>query len=149
MAISTPLHQIPDSMIIDQIKMATTIPRFLLPRGNAPLRAIRTSSSSSTQFVARPTSLTCRYVSTAPSKPIVLEKPEKFNPPSHPARLNRKPPRQYPGPKLSETQQEEQKTKQYPNAFPPEGTWRYWFLTNRQIHIYIALVRSMLQFLLQ
>ncbi|KAG6991331.1 hypothetical protein G7Y79_00053g088140 [Physcia stellaris] len=119
--------------------MATTIPRFLLPRANVPLQGVYTSSSSSAQSVTRRASLICRYASTAPSKPIVLEKPERFNPPSHPARLNRKPPRQYSGPRLSETQKEEQKTKQYPNSFPPEGTWRYWFLTNRQIHIYIVL----------
>lgn len=127
--------------------MATTIPRFLLPQSNSPLRAIRTPSSFSSPSVRRRASFICRNASTAPSKPIVLEKPERFNPPSHPARLNRKPPRQYSGPKLSETQKEEQKTKQYPNAFPPEGTWRYWFLTNRQIHIYIVLVRYMLPFL--
>ena len=126
--------------------MATTIPRFLLPRNNVPLQLIRTSSSSSSHSMTRRASLICRYASTAPSKPIVLEKPERFNPPSHPARLNRKPPRQYSGPRLSETQKEEQKTKQYPNSFPPEGTWRYWFLTNRQIHIYIVLVRNVLPF---
>ena len=78
--------------------------------------------------------------STSSSKPRTLEKPAKFNPPSHPARLNRSPPRQYPGPPLSAPELEAQKTKQYPHMMPPEGSFMRWFLTNRSIHVWITLV---------
>jgi hypothetical protein len=73
-----------------------------------------------------------------PSKPLVLEKPTKFNPPSHGARLRKDPPR-YPGPQLSAEQTAAQKTKKYPNMMPPEGTFLHWFMTNRSIHMYITL----------
>ncbi|KAL9119980.1 MAG: hypothetical protein Q9187_003467 [Circinaria calcarea] len=64
-----------------------------------------------------------RHASSAsPSKPHTLEKPAKFNPPSHPARLNRAPPRQYPGPPLSKPELKAQKTKQYPHMMPPEDS---------------------------
>ena len=125
-----------------RVIMPTTVPRFLLPRGAAPPQdlLIRALYQQPRPLRALPV---CRNASTNPSKPIVLEKPEKFNPPSHPQRLNKRPaPRNYPGPRLSESQVEEQKTKQYPNTLPPEGTWRYWFLTNRRIHVFITLVRS-------
>ncbi|KAI9805448.1 MAG: hypothetical protein M1825_000699 [Sarcosagium campestre] len=73
------------------------------------------------------------------SKPRVLEKPTKFTPPSHPARLPRRAPVNYPGPRLSATAQEIQKTKQYPHMMPAEGTFLHWFITNRKIHVYITL----------
>ena len=82
-----------------------------------------------------------RHASTEiPPKAIVLEKPDKFRPPSHPQRLNRRPPRQYPGPPLSEPEREAQKTKRYPHMFPNEGTTLHWFLTNKWIHLWISLV---------
>lgn len=78
-----------------------------------------------------------RYASTTPPpKPRVLEKPDKFRPPSHPSRLRSKPKYQY-GPDLSQ----EQKTKRYPHMMPPEGTFLHWFLTNRSIHVWISMVR--------
>lgn len=82
-----------------------------------------------------------RHASSASStKPRTLEKPAKFNPPSHPARLNRAPPRQYPGSPLSAPEVEAQKIRQYPHMMPPEGSFMRWFLTNRSIHIWITLV---------
>ena len=48
-------------------------------------------------------------------------------------------PRTY-GPELSERERTVQKTKQYPHMFPPEGTFMYWFLTNRNIHAWIVMV---------
>ena len=118
---------------------STSIPRFLLPRGIAFPQGLFART-----LYPQPRALpACRNASTTPQKPIVLEKPEKFNPPSHPQRLNKRPsPRSYPGPRLSESQVQEQKTKQYPNTLPPKGTWRYRFLTNRRIHVFITLVRS-------
>jgi hypothetical protein len=82
-----------------------------------------------------------RNASTAiPPKTIVLEKPDKFRPPSHPQRLNRKLPRQYPGPPLSESERQAQKTRRYPHMFPNEGTPLHRFLTNKWIHMWISLV---------
>ena len=124
--------------------MAATIPRWLLPRGAAHIEPPHIFSYAAVvpQYSHRATPYyrACRYASDAPSKPRVLEKPLKFNRPSHPARLNRAPPRQYPGPPLSAPQLEAQKTKKYPNMMPPEGSFMHWFLTNRAIHLWITLV---------
>jgi hypothetical protein len=96
---------------------------------------------SSTSAIVRRTSSQRHASSTAiPPKTIVLEKPDKFRPPSHPQRLNRKPPRQYPGPPLSEAERQAQRTRRYPHMFPNEGTPLHWFLTNRWIHLCISLV---------
>jgi len=82
---------------------------------------------------------TLRHASTIPPpKPRVLEKPERFNPPSHPARIRSKP--KYYGPDLSEHERKAQKTRRYPHMMPPEGTFMFWFLTNRNLHLYITLV---------
>jgi hypothetical protein len=113
---------------------ATSIPRFLLPQRGAIWR---------TRIATTTSSLAIRNAShKAPkksSKPLVLEKPTKFNPPSHGARLRKYPPR-YPGPQLSAEQAAAQKTKKYPNMMPSEGTFMHWFMTNRSIHMYITLV---------
>ncbi|KAJ8607317.1 hypothetical protein MRB53_040415 [Persea americana] len=81
-----------------------------------------------------------RYASTtAPetNKARILEKPTKFNPPSHGSRRVR--PRLYPGPRLSEEELERQKTKRYPNMMPPEGSLMHRILTNRSLHLWITL----------
>lgn len=77
--------------------------------------------------------------SSKPPKGRLLEKPTRFNPPSHPARLPRRsrPAFQVP---LSAKEREQQKTKQYPHMMPPEGTFLHWFLTNRTIHVWITMV---------
>jgi hypothetical protein len=110
--------------------MSATIPRFLLPRQGAIWRtpAVRNFGTTTRRSAA----------ASKPSKPLVLEKPTKFNPPSHPSRL-RKPRPQYPGPQLSAEEIARQSAKKYPNMMPPEGTFMHWFLTNRSIHIYITL----------
>ena len=87
-----------------------------------------------------------QYASSSPrhpeGKPIPLEQPDKFRPPSHPARLSRRNqrPMNYPGIPLTPQEREVQKTKRYPHTFPPEGTWLNWFLNNRAIHLFITLV---------
>ncbi|KAI0124892.1 hypothetical protein BJ170DRAFT_480250 [Xylariales sp. AK1849] len=73
-----------------------------------------------------------------PSKPIVLEKPERFNPPSHGSRLPRSTPKHYGGP-LSQEEVQSQKKKEYPGMPPPENTWAHWFFNNRHIHMFITL----------
>ncbi|EAS34071.3 uncharacterized protein CIMG_05095 [Coccidioides immitis RS] len=118
-----------------------TIPAFVLPR--AIPRAARPPPASASLFrraSAKPCNSRC--ASTSSQKPRVLEKPDKFRPPSHPARRVLSPnaqPRNYPGPPLSAKELEEQKTKRYPNMFPPEGTVMHKFLTNRGIHLWISL----------
>ncbi|KXL48107.1 hypothetical protein M433DRAFT_34500, partial [Acidomyces richmondensis BFW] len=74
-----------------------------------------------------------------PPKPRVLAKPDRFNPPSHPSRLRTRPPPKYYGPALTPEELAAQKTKKYPHMMPPEGTFMYWFLTNRSIHVYITI----------
>ncbi|KAI1083802.1 hypothetical protein F5B20DRAFT_350572 [Whalleya microplaca] len=73
-----------------------------------------------------------------PSKPIVLEKPERFNPPSHGARLPRSLPKHYGGPMTTE-EVKAQRTHSYPGLPPPENTWSHWFINNRGIHMFITL----------
>jgi hypothetical protein len=73
------------------------------------------------------------------SKPLVLEKPSKFTPPSHPARLRKEGPR-YPGPQLSDEEIARQKSTKYPNMMPPEGSFMHWFMNNKSIHMWITLV---------
>lgn len=77
-----------------------------------------------------------------PPKPRVLEQPDKFRPPSHPARLRPKP--RYTGPPLSEHERQAQTKRQYPHMMPPEGTFMHWFLTDRWVHAFISLVSSSL-----
>lgn len=139
--------------------MASIVPSRRLLAGFAALRdprtlrtpAIRLGHSSSS--AASHPSLWRRHASnkskaqpsSSKGKPIYLEKPARFNPPSHGSRLpsgkNKERrqeaalPRSY-GPELTE----EQRAKQYPHMMPNEGTFMHWFLTNRAIHAWITLV---------
>lgn len=111
----------------------TSIPRFLLPVRSplwslSPKTTIRNASSKPKNSA-----------SNTPSKPLVLEKPSKFNPPSHPARLRKDPPR-YPGPQLSAEEKARQRVRKYPNMMPQKGTFMHWFLNDKSIHVWITLV---------
>jgi hypothetical protein len=120
----------------------SSIPRFLLPRG-IPSRTLRYASRNFSSSARR----------AAEDKPRTLAQPDKFRPPSHPARRvlqtrngkvsnqNVREPFNYPGRPLSAKEKEEQKTKRYPNMFPAEGTVLFKFLTTRWIHVWIAMVR--------
>jgi hypothetical protein len=90
---------------------------------------------------------------SADDKQRVLAKPDKFRPPSHPQRkvlrqrrdgtvIDPTEPHNYPGPPLSAEEKEAQKTRRYPNMFPPEGSVMFKFLTSRWIHVWIAMVRD-------
>lgn len=124
--------------------MPPSIPPFLLPRGlptRTTLRTLQSRKLSSTPV------LSARNKKPETNKSRILEKPDKFRPPSHPQRLvtpvARTPsgqPLNY-GPRLSSAEREAQNKKQYPNMFPPEGTVMFKFLTSRWIHIWIAMVR--------
>ncbi|PVH84571.1 hypothetical protein DL98DRAFT_512472 [Cadophora sp. DSE1049] len=117
----------------------TSIPRFLLPQRGAIWRT-RLSTPSSTALTIRHASKAPKPKAPAkqPPKQFVLEKPTKFVPPSHGARLRKEAPR-YPGPQLSEEEAAAQKAKKYPNMMPPDGTFMHWFVNNRAIHLYITL----------
>jgi hypothetical protein len=117
--------------------MMAMIPRRLLSRSATVSRLPHSIPETRLVYQAPRYYETCRHASNS-SKPKVLEKPLKFNPPSHAAR--RVAPRQYPGPPLPARELEAQKTKQYPNMMPPEGSFMHWFLTNRFIHMWIILV---------
>jgi hypothetical protein len=89
------------------------------------------------RFLALPVGV--RHASSAPPpKPRLLEKPDRFNPPSHPSRLRSKH-RSYGAP-LPEHERRAQKTRSYPHMMPAEGTFTHWFLTNKSIHLWISIV---------
>ncbi|KIH95221.1 hypothetical protein SPBR_03986 [Sporothrix brasiliensis 5110] len=73
----------------------------------------------------------------------VLEKPAKFNPPSHGARLPRRnanaPAAQHYGGDLSAAERAAQRTRQYPGMMAPPGTWAHWFWTSRAFHLGITM----------
>lgn len=77
----------------------------------------------------------------AGSKPRerVLEKPARFNPPSHSSqRIPRHQP--LPLPPLTPEQEEERRNKTYPGMRFHQGSLMHWFLTTRWIHVWITLV---------
>ncbi|KIW58539.1 hypothetical protein PV05_03049 [Exophiala xenobiotica] len=96
------------------------------PLSRSSRTLIRAASSTST--------------SQNPNKPIVLEQPDKFRPPSHPARLTsrRRAPAAYNQGTTAE-EKESQKTRTYPHMFPQKGSFMHWFLTDRWIHIWITM----------
>ncbi|OJJ47193.1 hypothetical protein ASPZODRAFT_15873 [Penicilliopsis zonata CBS 506.65] len=123
--------------------MSGSIPRFLIPRGMP--------SPATFRALSRRSVVSARLFSSSPpahnGPPRVLEKPDKFRPPSHASRrvVQTKngrivsQPLNYPGPKLSEKEIAEREAKQYPNTFPPPNTVMFKFLTNKWIHIWIAM----------
>ena len=120
----------------------TTIPRFLLPQTGGLWRQAGTS------VAARPSGLPVRIrfaSSSGPArdkdgKPIVLEKPERFNPPSHGSRLpKRTTPRHYGG-DLSASEAQAQRVKDYPGLMAPKGTLSHWIWTSYWLHSAIAMV---------
>ncbi|KAK3297650.1 uncharacterized protein B0H64DRAFT_431543 [Chaetomium fimeti] len=115
-----------------------SIPRFLLPQsGLIWRRAAPTPTSASA-----PGRIFLRLASTKPNPPPggrVLAKPERFNPPSHGARLPKNtPPRHYGG-DLSYEEVSAQAVRDYPGMAPPEHTLAHKFLHNRWIHVVITV----------
>ncbi|KAI1471072.1 uncharacterized protein F4812DRAFT_165169 [Daldinia caldariorum] len=96
------------------------------------------ASSFSSAAAAKSSTPPLKPAASGPSKPIVLEKPERFNPPSHGARLPRSTPRHYGGP-MSDDEMKAQAVKTYPGLPPPENTWSHWFIHSRGIHLFITL----------
>ncbi|KJZ71998.1 hypothetical protein HIM_08559 [Hirsutella minnesotensis 3608] len=114
----------------------SVIPRFLLPIQGPLWRGIRIPPSQS---------IYVRYASSSssssqkPPKTIVLEKPAKFNPPSHGSRLKRNALPKHYGPELTAAEADAQRKKHYPGMMAPEGTWSHWFWTSRLLHTGITM----------
>ncbi|KAG6009796.1 hypothetical protein E4U21_001226 [Claviceps maximensis] len=115
--------------------LKTIIPRFLLPLQGPLWRGVRIPLSQN---------VLVRFASSSSSehhvqKPIVLEKPTKFVPPSHGSRLKRNAvPRHY-GPQLTASEIAAQNRKHYPGLMAPEGTWSHWFWHSRLLHTFITM----------
>lgn len=129
-----------------------SVPRFLLPRGARPLRRVSHHGTALRSSAVSDTPAHVRFGSTIksptsakqqqPPRHTVLEKPEKFNPPSHGARLPKKgytPPRTYGG-DLSSEQIKVQNTKDYPGMPPPQGSMAHRIIHNRRLHAFISIV---------
>ncbi|KAJ9630406.1 hypothetical protein H2204_008471 [Knufia peltigerae] len=127
------------------------------------LRSASTTSSSGPKHAAalqippasrrslramKSTSLSFHRTASTDQKPVVLEQPDKFRPPSHPSRLNAR--RRTTTTSLggvgggynqgtTEQEKERQKTRTYPHMFPEKGSFMHWFLTDRWIHIWITM----------
>ncbi|KAM6482185.1 hypothetical protein HDV62DRAFT_62029 [Trichoderma sp. SZMC 28011] len=104
------------------------IPRFLLPLQGPLWRGIQIPLSQNIHV---------RFIST--EKPIVLEKPAKFNPPSHGSRLKRNSLPKHYGPALTEDEIAAQNKRNYPGMMAPEGTWTHWFWHSRLLHTFITM----------
>lgn len=120
----------------------SAIPRFLLPQSGRIWQRANLGNklrSSDLPVVRHASSIS----KDANGKPVVLEKPEKFNPPSHGARLPKKTrPQQFQhyGGSLSAEDLAAQRRKEYPGLPPPPGTWDHWFWYNRALHMSITMV---------
>jgi len=118
--------------------MATTasIPRFLLPQSGLIWRGVAGATHRGARAAIRFASTS----STTKPGPRILEKPERFNPPSHGARLPRKGaiPRHYGG-DITKEEASAQVRKQYPGMMPPTGSWAHRIIYSRWIHLAITL----------
>ena len=104
-----------------------------------PPKSIGTQPPSSHPSAARSAA-----PSSAPNNGVnILEKPAKFNPPSHGARLPRRnanaPASQHYGGDISEAERAAQRLRQYPGMMAPPGTWAHWFWTSRTFHLTVTM----------
>ena len=112
----------------------TIIPRFLLPLQGPLWRGVSIPLSQNIRI---------RFASSAkPAKPIVLEKPLKFNPPSHGSRLRKNALPKHYGPDLTPEEKTVQNQQHYPGLMAPEGSWAHWFWHNRLLHTFITMVSN-------
>lgn len=112
----------------------TIIPRFLLPLQGPLWRGVRIPLSQNIRV---------RFASTnSSSKPIVLEKPAKFNPPSHGSRLKKNTTPKHYGPVLTAEEISAQNKRHYPGMMAPKGSWSHWFWHSRILHTCITMVRK-------
>lgn len=126
---------------------SSAIPRFLLPQSGRIWRRANLGIHNRRQF-SDPDLRVVRYASAssnggkAQGKPIVLEQPTRFNPPSHGARLPKKgrPQQQHYGGSLSSEEISSQRRREYPGMMAPQGTWAHWFWNSRGLHLSITMV---------
>lgn len=73
---------------------------------------------------------------------MVIEKPARFNPPSHGARLPRKnrPQQLHYGGALSGEDVAAQRKRDYPGLPPPRNSWAHWFFNSKILHLGITMV---------
>ncbi|KAK5660916.1 hypothetical protein OQA88_12289 [Cercophora sp. LCS_1] len=111
----------------------TTVPRFLLPQSGLIWRGIARTTRTGRVHI--------RFASTKPpaSGPRVLEKPERFNPPSHGSRLPRKGGPKHYGGDLSQEEVAAQTRKEYPGMMAPVGSLAYRIISSKWIHLTITL----------
>ncbi|KAF5024037.1 hypothetical protein F66182_3884 [Fusarium sp. NRRL 66182] len=108
------------------------IPRFLLPLQGPLWRGISIPLSQN--------SIRIRFASSSSKdKPIVLEKPARFNPPSHGSRLRKKQVPKHYGTELTASEIAAQSRKNYPGMMAPEGTWEHFFWHSRLLHTCITM----------
>lgn len=113
----------------------SVIPRFLLPLQSPLWRGIRLPLSQSVRV---------RYSSSstqADGKPIVLEKPARFNPPSHGSRLKRNAIPKHWSPPLTDAEIKVRSQRSYPGMMAPQGSWQHWFWHSKLLHTFITMVR--------
>lgn len=110
------------------------IPRFLLPLRGPLWRGVHIPLSQNTVCV--------RFASSGADKPIVLEKPARFNPPSHGSRLRKNVTPKHYGPVLTAEEISVQNSKDYPGMMAPSGSWAHWFWHSRVLHTCITMVRK-------
>ncbi|KAK4132874.1 hypothetical protein BT67DRAFT_463243 [Trichocladium antarcticum] len=122
---------------------AATIPRFLLPQSGLIWRRVVAATPAPPPSASASRRVFLRFASSSSSSskpgPRILEKPERFNPPSHGARLPKKTtPRHYGG-DLSADEIKVQAQTDYPMMMAPKGSRAYWFWHSRWIHVVITV----------
>ena len=85
--------------------------------------------------------------SSKPHRPVVLERPARFNPPSHGSRAKRASAPKHYGPELTAAEVAAQRERHYPGLMAPPGTWAHWFWHSRLLHTFITMVLPALAFL--
>ena len=137
----------------------TSISRFLLPQNGLIWRNLGAGAGAGRSSSLR---VPLRFASSSSSptpgpdpglglkrkpqqqQPQVLAKPERFNPPSHGARLPRSktgsPASRHYGGDLSKEELVAQLRKEYPGLMAPGGTWAYRIIYSRWIHLTITIV---------
>lgn len=116
--------------------MATIVSRI-----SRPLPALRTANGlfglGPRMVFRRPAS--GRAPQPPKAKKYTLEKPDKFRPPSHPARLKKPKRNEFLG---SQPLSPEQKTRSYPKMMPSQGTLKHRILNSVVFHVAVCFVSS-------
>ena len=136
--------------VLSQPPLATTMASPVMPPAHSLIRNLplpwrlpwRTPI-----FRLPPRAFASKHPQRAGGKPPVLEKPARFNPPSHGSRLpsGKGPPRHYGGP-VSEIEIKAQARRDYPGLPPPPGSFAHMFWNSPRLHAWITIVSLLLFF---